>query len=142
MSLPVPEETPISIRQQINDLRCPPPLLPSTQTADLKSQQMAIKKISDSIELLEKQVDDLEKRYVISFFAKAKPKFDLANNEIAKIDISGTVNNIILDFHLQSARQGNEGPAGRPGDQGPQGKMGVKGPQGKSGYFGEKGGCL
>lgn len=142
MSLPVPEETPISIRQQINDLRCPPPLLPSTQTADLKSQQIAIKKISDSIELLEKQVDDLEKRYVISFFAKAKPKFDLANNEIAKIDISGTVNNIILDFHLQSARQGNEGPVGRPGDQGPQGKMGVKGPQGKSGYFGEKGGCL
>ena len=142
MSLPVPEEIPISIRQQINDLRCPPPLLPSTQTATLKSQQISIKKFSDSIELLEKQVDDLEKRYIISFFTKSQPKFDLADNEIAKIFVSGSVNNIMLDFHLQKAREGKTGPIGPPGDQGIQGTIGNKGPQGKSGYFGEKGNCL
>ena len=55
--------------------------------------QVAMRKSMDQIDLLEKQVDDLEKRYKITFLVKNQPKY---NVDSPNVKISGFVNNVVL----------------------------------------------
>ena len=51
----------------------------------------------NKIDLLEKQVDDLEKRYKITFLVKNQPKYNATSPDVK---ISGFANNIVLDFFI------------------------------------------
>ena len=138
-SLEPPKTMPPQQAQRIKDLKCPQPLEPSVQTARLKEQQKQFLKITDGIDLIEKQVDDLEKRFKISFSCKSQPQFNLAVGERPYIDISGAINNIELNLHLWGARMGNKGGPGDQGDQGPTGASADIGETGLPGYYGIRG---
>ena len=68
--LPPPAEMPLQQQERIKRLRCPAPITPTKQTAKLKEQEMKILKLIDGIDIIEKQVDDLEKRFKITFSTK------------------------------------------------------------------------
>lgn len=137
--LPPPTEMPPQIVQRIKDLKCPPPIRPSQMSAEINALNAAMKAQDDAIKLLEDQVDNLEDRYKISFTAEKSPKFDLKPTELPRIDINGTLTNIILDFHLWNAQAGIEGLPGEQGIQGDRGVDALQGPTGISGYYGVRG---
>ena len=137
--LPTPKEMPPQIVQRLQDLKCPPPIRPSKASARINALNAAMQKQASEIELLEKQVGDLEKRYKISFSCENNPKYDLGSSDLPKMDISGNLTNLILDFHLWQARAGIQGINGDQGDQGVTGLSLGQGPQGISGYYGVRG---
>lgn len=139
-NLETPKEMPASIKQRIKNLTCPPPILPSHTSGKLTKIQQKIVDQTKTIASLEKQISDLESRINISFSANPEIKFDLQPGETPYIDISGTVQNVVLDFHLWPARNGIQGLQGLQGDQGPQGlENTIQGMPGISGYYGIKG---
>ena len=139
-NLETPKEMPASIQQRIKNLTCPPPILPSQTSGKLTAFQKQIAEQTKKIATLEKQINDLESRINISFSANPEIKFDLQPGQTPYIDISGTVQNVVLDFHLWPARQGLQGLQGLQGEQGMQGlPNNVQGMPGISGYYGIKG---
>jgi len=137
--LPIPTETPPKIIQRIKDLKCPPPIKPSQVSGKVNGLNLAMQKQASEIELLEKQVDDLEKRYKISFSCENNPKYDLNSSDIPRMDISGNLTNILLDFHLWQSRAGVQGIDGDQGEQGHRGENAAQGPPGIMGYYGVRG---
>tara|TARA_B110000858_G_scaffold183806_1_gene224462 strand:+ start:31 stop:456 length:426 start_codon:yes stop_codon:yes gene_type:complete len=137
-SLPTPTEVPFAIQQRIRDMKCPPPIRPSQQSANLIEMQVAMRKSMDQIDLLEKQVDDLEKRYKITFLVKNQPKY---NVDSPNVKISGFVNNVVLDFYMTQPKSGEVGYQGPQGEQGLRGKINKPGMRGPYGYYGNRGNC-
>ena len=137
-SLPTPTEIPFAIQQRIRDMKCPPPVRPTEQTVNLKEMEVAMRKSMDDIDLLEKQVDDLEKRYKITFLVKNQPKYNATSPDVK---ISGFVNNIVLDFFMVPPQQGEKGFQGPQGQQGLRGRRNKPGIQGPYGYYGNRGNC-
>ena len=137
-SLPTPTEVPFAIQQRIRDMKCPPPIRPSQQSANLIEMQVAMRKSMDQIDLLEKQVDDLEKRYKITFLVKNQPKY---NVDSPNVKISGFVNNVVLDFYKTQPKSGEVGYQGPQGHQGLRGKINKPGTRGPYGYYGHRGNC-
>lgn len=135
-----PKIMPPQIVKRIQDLRCPPPILPSKVTAKINVLNAAMQAQMNEIEVLESLVSNLESRYKISFTCNNNPKFDLnSENATPKIDLSGNLTNINLDLYLNQATQG---VVGIPGDSGETGLMGTipqEGPVGIPGYYGIKG---
>ena len=135
-----PKTMPASQIQRIKDLKCPPPIRPSKQSVKIKALNAEMQKQADEIAILEKQVEDLEKRYKISFSSDGNvPKFDLKSGDVPRLELSGSVNNIILDFHLWQARAGIKGLPGAQGNQGEVGDSPLQGIQGPPGYYGVRG---
>ena len=135
-----PKEMPPAEIQRIKNLRCPPPIKPSTLTRKLKSLYADMREINDNITNLENHVKDLEKRYTIAFSANPEIKYDLKPSQKPYIEVSGSTENIILIFHMWPARNG------RQGIPGPQGNMGniaptnpTQGIDGNRGYYGIRG---
>lgn len=139
-NLETPKEMPASIQQRIKNLTCPPPILPSKTSGKLTAFQKQIADQTKKIASLEKQINDLESRINISFSANPEIKFDLQPGQTPYIDISGTVQNVVLDFHLWPARKGLQGLQGLQGAQGSQGvPNNSQGMPGVPGYYGIKG---
>ena len=139
-NLETPKEMPASIQQRIKNLTCPPPILPSNTSGKLTAIQKQIANQTKKIASLEEQVSDLESRINISFSANPEIKFDLQPGQIPYIDISGTVQNVVLDFHLWPAQKGIQGLQGVQGEQGTQGvPSNTQGMPGIPGYYGIKG---
>lgn len=135
-----PKTLPASQIQRIKDLKCPPPIRPSKQSAKIKALNAEMQKQASEIEILEKQVEDLEKRYKISFSSNGDaPKFDLKSGDVPRLELSGSVNNVLLDFHLWQARAGIKGLPGTQGNQGGLGDSPLQGTQGPPGYYGIRG---
>lgn len=135
-----PKTMPASQIQRIKDLKCPPPIRPSKQSVKIKALNAEMQKQASEIEILEKQVEDLEKRYKIAFSSDGgAPKFDLQSGDVPRLEISGSVNNVLLDFHLWQARAGIKGIPGVQGNQGKQGDSPLQGTQGPPGYYGVRG---
>ena len=131
---------PASIQQRIKNLTCPPPILPSKTSGKLSDFQKQIVDQTKKIASLEEQINDLESRINISFSANPEIKFDLQPGQTPYIDISGTVQNVVLDFHLWPARKGLQGVQGAQGAQGSQGvPNNAQGMSGVPGYYGIKG---
>ena len=137
--LPTPKEMPPQIVQRIKDLKCPPAIRPSQASARINALNAAMQKQADEIKLLEKQVEDLEKRYKISFSCENNPKFDLQSRDLPRVDLSGNLTNLILDFNLWPARAGIKGVNGDQGEQGNRGLNAEQGPPGILGYYGIRG---
>ena len=95
-----PSTMPPQIIQRIKNLRCPPPLQPSKMTPELSQLYKNIENQSKQIQTLESQINDLEKRFSISFSTNPEIKYDLQPSQHPYVDISGTVQNIQLEFHL------------------------------------------
>lgn len=139
-NLEPPEVMPSSIVQRIKNLTCPPPIMPSKASDRLTTLKKRISDQTKQISTLEKQVTDLESRLNISFSANPEIKFDLKPGEIPYIDISGTQENVILDFHMWHARKGLQGVQGQQGQQGDQGAPNTMGgTSGIPGYYGIRG---
>ena len=139
-NLETPKEMPASIQQRIKNLTCPPPILPSQTSGKLANVQKKIAEQTKKIASLEEQVSNLESRINISFSANPEIKFDLQPGQIPYIDISGTVQNVVLDFHLWPAQKGIQGLQGVQGEQGFQGvPSNAQGMPGIPGYYGIKG---
>lgn len=135
-----PKTMPASQIQRIKDLKCPPPIRPSKQSVKIKALNAEMQKQASEIEILEKQVEDLEKRYKIAFSSDGgAPKFDLQSGDVPRVEISGSVNNVLLDFHLWQARAGIKGLPGVQGNQGQPGDSPLQGTQGPPGYYGVRG---
>jgi len=136
-----PATMPPSEIQRIKDLKCPPPIQPTMVNASVNELNNSIQQQLSTIQLLEKQVEDLEKRYKISFSVNGPPKFDLSATQTPYITASGTPTNIILDFHMWGARDGIQGVRGIQGNQGhrPSYTYGNTGSTGPPGYYGVKG---
>lgn len=135
-----PKTMPASQIQRIKDLKCPPPIRPSKQSAKIKALSAEMQRQASEIEILEKQVEDLEKRYKISFSINGDaPKFDLKSGDVPRLELSGSVNNVLLDFHLWQARAGIKGLPGTQGNQGELGDSPLQGTQGPPGYYGVRG---
>lgn len=142
-NLQPPKEMPASQIQRIKNLTCPPPILPSKVSGKLTAIQKKMAEQTKKISILEKQVEDLESRINLSFSANPEIKFDLQPGQLPYIDISGTVNNVILDFHLWPARKGIQGIQGVQGQQGNQGSLNpIQGTPGIPGYYGIKGNSM
>jgi hypothetical protein len=138
--LQTPSTMPPQIIQRIKNLRCPPPLQPSKMTPELSELYTNIEKQSKQIETLESQINDLEKRFAISFSANPKIQYDLQPSQHPYVDISGTVQNIQLEFHLWPARKGMKGLPGVQGDIGNIPRQNPEqGIQGYPGYYGIRG---
>jgi hypothetical protein len=126
--------------QRIKNLTCPPPILPSKVSGRLVDIQNKIAAQTKTLASLVNQVNDLESRLNISFSAEPEINFDLSPGQLPYIDISGTVQNIILDFHLWPARKGIQGLQGQQGQQGLTGLPNTTGgAQGNPGYYGIRG---
>jgi len=136
-----PSKMPPSEIQRIKDLKCPPPVQPSVVNASVNDLNNSIKTQLTAIQLLEQQVDNLEKRYKISFSVQPQPKFDLTNAQLPYITTTGSLTNIELEFHLWEAREGLPGVRGVQGNQGnqPSYLYGNTGATGDVGYYGIKG---
>jgi len=135
-----PAQMPPQEVQRIKNLNCPPPLKPSKLTGNLQNLYKQMNDEDAQITLLEKQMDDLEKRFLISFSTNPLIRYDLKSTQKPYVDISGSPQNIMLGFHLWPARQGSQGLPG------PQGQMGnspqqnpVQGITGNPGYYGIRG---
>jgi hypothetical protein len=137
--LPTPKEMPPQVIQRIKDLKCPPPIRASKFSARINVLNAEMQKQADEIKILENQIEDLEKRYKISFSCENNPKFDLQSRDIPRIDLSGNLTNLILDFHIWQARAGIGGVQGDQGDQGKRGLNAEQGPPGIPGYYGIRG---
>ena len=139
-NLETPKKMPASQVQRIKNLTCPPPIMPSKTSGKLTGIQKHIADQTRKIASLEKQISDLESRINISFSANPEIKFDLQPGQLPYIDIDGTVQNVVLDFHLWPARQGIQGLQGIQGEQGSYGlPNNIQGKAGVSGYYGIKG---
>ena len=125
--------------QRIKDLQCPPPLKSSQQNARIKELNNIMKKQASEIEILEKQIEDLEKRYKITFSTTNEPKFDIHSGGLPYMDISGNLTNIQLDLHLWQAKEGIKGLTGQQGEQGRRGEPAYPGEDGRAGYYGIRG---
>lgn len=138
--LQTPETMPASEVQRIANLKCPPPLLPSKLTPKLNAAYKNMLKQDQQISLLETQIEDLEKRYLIAFSASPLIKYDLSPSQKPYVDVSGSLQNIILEFHLWPARKGMQG---LPGVQGEMGNVPpsntTQGILGYPGYYGVRG---
>ena len=135
-----PDKMPASQIQRIKNLTCPPPILPSKVSDKLTKIQQKMADQTKKISILEEQIADLEARLNISFSANPEIKFDLQPGQIPYIDISGTVQNVVLDFHLWPAQKGIQGLQGVQGEQGSQGvPSNTQGMSGIPGYYGIKG---
>ena len=135
-----PEQIPPQEVQRIKNLRCPPPLQPSKLTGKLQGLYKQLNEENEQISLLEKQMDDLEKRFAISFSANPLIQYDLKPTQKPYVDISGSIQNIMLGFHIWPARQGAEGLPGPQGDMGiTVGQNPVQGITGNPGYYGVRG---
>ena len=131
---------PASQIQRIKDLKCPPPIRPSKQSAKIKALNAEMQKQASEIEILEKQVEDLEKRYKIAFSINGDaPKFDLKSGDVPRLELSGSVNNVLLDFHLWQARAGIKGAPRYARQSREPGDSPLQGTQGPPGYYGVRG---
>ena len=100
-----PKIMPPQVVKRIQDLRCPPPILPSKVTAKINVLNAAMQAQMNEIEVLESLVSNLESRYKISFTCNNNPKFDLnSENATPKIDLSGNLTNINLDLYSLAKR--------------------------------------
>jgi hypothetical protein len=134
-----PTKMPAFEVQKIKDLKCPLPILPSKATAKINALNSEMQTQMSEIANLEQQVRYLEKVYKISFTCNNNPKFDVQSNELPSIDLSGSITNINLDFHLWEAATGIKGMPGNQGDFGVNGPNAIAGPAGISGYYGIRG---
>ena len=135
-----PKQMPPQEIQRIKNLRCPPPLKPSKLTPKLKELYKTMNETDEKVSLLEKQIDDLEKRYLVSFSASPLIQYDLKPGEKPYVDVSGTPQNIILDFHLWPARKGMQGIPGLQGQMGDTAPFNPsEGITGYPGYYGIRG---
>lgn len=139
-----PTKMPPSEIQRIKDLKCPPPVQPSVVNAHVNNLNTAIKTQLTAIQILEQQVEDLEKRYKISFSVQPQPKYDLSSSQLPTITTTGSLTNIEIEFHLWEAREGVQGVRGVQGNSGvqPSYLYGNPGARGDTGYYGVKGNTM
>jgi len=135
-----PEAMPGSVIQEIKSLICPAPMQPSVANARIVALNAEIQKQADEIELLEKMVVGLEQRYQIQFSVGEVSVFnpDVVNPS-PRLNISGNIPNISLDFAVIPPPSGIAGIPGRVGNQGKSGPAGPGGNIGKTGYWGNRG---
>jgi hypothetical protein len=138
-TLEPPEEMPPAIIQRMKDLKCPPPIMPSNVSGRVNALNDSISRQANEIEILEKLVDDLEKRYRISFSCDDKIMFDLKSGDVPKMYREGNLTNIQLKFRLWGAGNGIRGTRGVQGDQGRRGENSLPGGMGIDGYYGIRG---
>jgi hypothetical protein len=112
--------------------------------AHVNNLNTAIKTQLTAIQILEQQVEDLEKRYKISFSVQPQPKYDLSSSQLPTITTTGSLTNIELEFHLWEAREGVQGVRGVQGNSGvqPSYLYGNPGASGDTGYYGVKGNTM
>jgi len=135
----LPSEMPPSVIQRMKDLRCPPPVMSSKINPRINELNNSISRQVDEIEMLEKMIEDLEKRYRVSFSCDNNPKYDLQSGDVPRMYIGGNLTNIELKFRLWSAEAGIIGNRGVQGDQGISGPNSISGDVGVDGYYGIRG---
>ena len=137
-----PTTMPASEKQRIQNLKCPPPLKPSQANAQIRSLNQSIQAQQTQIEILEKTISDLEKRYKISFTCDNAPTFISSINGSTAgptSNLSGSITNPNISIQMISPTQGAQGIPGNQGVQGQSGKAGIPGIQGQPGYYGMRG---
>jgi len=134
-----PSVMPPEIIQRMKDLKCPPPISASKINPRIKALNASISKQSSDIEILEKLIYDLEKRYRISFTTDGKPQYDLKSGDVPQLLIGGNLKNIEIKPRLWSAEPGISGNKGIQGDQGNKGNTTITGDTGVDGYYGTQG---
>jgi len=137
-----PTTMPASQKQRIQNLKCPPPLKPSQANAQIRSLNQSIQAQQTQIEILEKIISDLEKRYKITFTCDNAPTFVSPNGDTpatAIVDLNGSITNPNITIQMISAGKGLQGIPGNQGRQGQSGKAGIPGIQGQPGYYGMRG---
>jgi len=134
-----PSEMPPAVIQRMKDLKCPPPVMPSKINPRINELNNSISRQADEIEMLEKMIEDLEKRYRVSFSCDNNPKYDLQSGDVPQMYIGGNLTNIELKFRLWSAEAGIIGNRGVQGDQGNAGPNSISGDIGVDGYYGIRG---
>jgi hypothetical protein len=138
----IPDKMPDSEKQRLKDLRCPPPFKPSQANAQIRSLNQSIQAQQTQIEILEKTISDLEKRYKITFTCDNAPTFVSPNGDTpatAIVDLNGSITNPNISIQMISAGKGLQGIPGNQGGQGQSGKAGISGIQGQPGYYGMRG---
>jgi hypothetical protein len=137
-----PTTMPASEKARIQNLKCPPPLKPSQANAQIRTLNQSIQAQQTQIEILEKIISDLEKRYKITFTCDNAPTFisSIDGSTVRPIvDLSGSVTNPNISIQMISGAKGLQGIPGKQGVQGPSGKAGIPGIQGQPGYYGMRG---
>ena len=141
-NLTPPTKMPNSELQRLKDLQCPPPFKPSQANAQIRTLNESIQAQQTQIEILEKIISDLEKRYKITFTCDNTPAFITSTDgstAIANFDLSGSITNPNISIQMISGSKGAQGIPGKQGIQGPPGKNGIPGIQGPPGYYGMRG---
>lgn len=141
-NLAIPTTMPNSEKVRLKNLQCPPPFKPSQANATIRALNSSIQAQQTQIEILEKVISDLEKRYKIIFTCDNAPTFFLSNNDSITntiVDLSGTITNPNISIQMIPGSKGNIGNPGFGGPQGPSGKASISGPQGQPGYYGMRG---
>jgi hypothetical protein len=133
---------PNSEKTRLKNLQCPPPFKPSQANATIRALNSSIQAQQTQIEILEKVISDLEKRYKIIFTCDNAPTFFLSSggsitNTI--VDLSGSITNPNISIQMIPGSKGNMGNPGFGGPQGPSGKASIPGAQGQPGYYGMRG---
>ncbi len=133
---------PNSEKTRLKNLQCPPPFKPSQANATIRALNSSIQAQQTQIEILEKVISDLEKRYKIIFTCDNAPTFFLSSggsitNPI--VDLSGSITNPNISIQMIPGSKGNIGNPGFGGPQGPSGKASIPGAQGQPGYYGMRG---
>ena len=138
----IPDRMPDSEKKRLKDLRCPPPFKPSQANAKIRTLNQSIQAQQTQIEILEKTISDLEKRYKITFTCDNAPTFVSPNGDTpatAIVDLNGSITNPNISIQMISAGKGLQGIPGNQGGQGQSGKAGISGIQGQPGYYGMRG---
>ena len=138
----IPDKMPDSEKKRLKDLQCPPPFKPSQANAKIRSLNQSIQAQQTQIEILEKTISDLEKRYKISFTCDNAPTFISSINGSTAgptSNLRGSITNPNISIQMISPTQGAQGIPGNQGVQGQSGKAGIPGIQGQSGYYGMRG---
>jgi hypothetical protein len=142
--VPIPDKIPDSEKKRLKDLRCPPPFKPSQANAKIRTLNQSIQSQQTQIEILEKTISDLEKRYKITFTCDNTPTFISSvegyTQAPSSVDLSGSITNPNISIQMLFGIQGAPGNQGKQGVQGQSGKAGTPGIQGQPGYYGMRGG--
>lgn len=129
-----------SVIQRLRNLKCPPPLSANNVSVSVLSLNDSIQLQVEQIEMLERQIVDLERRYKIKFSCDPYPIFDISSNGTPYIDKTGSLTQVNLGIHIWDATNGRQGMSGNPGLQGNQSNVvSNPGSKGNVGFYGMRG---
>lgn len=129
---------PVYIQSEIQGNSCTPLIDPSFNQNQLDILNQTLQTQKNTLANLEADIAKIRERYPIQF-SVGTVSVNSTPGASPQIVLSGQIPNIVMDFTILSALDGDPGTTGEVGIGGKKGDPGLPGPKGLDGYWGSVG---